>query len=732
MKSYFRISLSLLLIILNSLLAADLSFPADGTDIIGEPAIDFTALSLEELKNVEIISVSKKPEKISSAAAAVFVITQEDIRRSGATTIPDALRLAPGVQVARINTQGWAVSVRGFGDVYSNKLLVLIDGRSVYTPIFSGVFWDEQDMVLEDIERIEVIRGPGSTLWGANAVNGVINIITKHTEDTQGGLIAAGGGAHERFFGSLRYGDILGNDARYRVYAKYFNRDQLGEADADISPNSRQYNILLEDSLTDNWHSARAGFRIDWMPFFTDSFTFQGDVNTNRDDMKMEGTVLDPVYETSVIEGGYLMGKWRHKFSETSDALFQIYYDRTRRDSLQAKYDVNIFDMDFQHRFAPGTCHEMTYGFGYRFISDEIENFNFMFFDPSSREQYLLSAFVQDEIQVVADRLRVTVGSKFEHNDFSGLEIQPSLRFLLTLENRHSLWGAVSRAVRVPGRVEHDGLTVGRISSVKVLPSRKEAVESTLTEGKNQPDSDKSGSDDADKAIAVSSGSTTIMIDTRRGTEDFDSEEVLASELGYRFQPGTRLWVDATVFYNKYKNLKTSEKSISIGSASENDKPWKDNGFVSSPYIQNMLYTDNQMDGESYGIEITADWHPADQWRITAAYSYLQLRMNLTGASTDEQTEAEIEGSSPRHQISVHSALDVTKNLELDLRLRYVDELAAKGTDSYTALDARLAWRPFRNLELSVTGQNLFEPGHSEFSDIEVERSVYGKAAWHF
>lgn len=707
-----RISLSVFLVIFFLWTAPGLSFPTEESDMIGKPAIDFTALSLEELKNVEIISVSKKPEKISQAAAAVFVITSEDIRRSGVTTVPDALRLAPGVQVARINTQGWAVSVRGFGDFYSNKLLVLIDGRSVYTPIFSGVFWDEQDMILEDIERIEVIRGPGSTLWGANAVNGVINIITRHTENTQGGLFTAGGGSEERFFGSLRYGDKLGNEARYRVYSKYFNRDQLDEA--DISVNKNLYNTVLEDSITDNWNSVRGGFRIDWAPFSTEFFTFQGDVYMNRDDMKMEGTVLDPVYETSRVEGGYVMGKWNHIFSETSDALFQIYYDRTRRDSLQAKYDIHTLDTDFQHRFVLGKRHECTYGLGCRFISDQIENFNFMLFTPESRHQYLFNAFVQDEIQVIPDRLNVTVGAKFEHNDFSGLEIQPSFRFLWNLENRHSVWGAVSRAVRVPGRVEHDGLTVGRISSVTISSFRKEGADA---EWKNEE-------------MPVSS--STIVIDTKSGTEDFDSEEVFACEAGYRFQPMRSLWVDAAVFYNKYKNLETSEKILISGSAIQNGKPWKDEGFISSPYYQNMLYIDNKMDGESYGIEFAADWRIADQWRMTAAYAYLQMCMHLTDASTDEQSKAELEGSSPRHQISLHSALDLTKNLELDLWLRYVDELSAYGIEGYTAMDARLAWRPFNNFELSLTGQNLFDPGHSEFSELETERSVYAKLAWHF
>ncbi len=673
-----------------------------------ESSIDFTMLSLEELKDVEIISVSKKPEKISQAAAAVFVITQEDIRRSGVTSIPDALRLAPGVQVARSNTQGWAISVRGFNGIHSNKLLVLVDGRSVYTPIYSGVFWDEQNTILEDIERIEVIRGPGSALWGANAVNGVINIITKNADKTLGGLISAGGPDHS--FVNLRYGDVLDNNIYYRVYGKYSCIEQLDDSIRDNWEGMQGHYILEEDLLTDNWHEFRGGFRIDWESQAThDSFTLQGETHATEDDMEMEeielvengdDTKMEPdnektitisVQEDSRIEGAHLLGRWQHTFSETSDSVLQIYFDHTERNSMQTKFAIDTFDLDFQHWFALGLRHEITWGLGYRFISDKLENFNYMGFDPKNCDQDLLSAFVQDEVQLVEDRLRLTIGSKFEHNDFTGLEIQPSIRFLWTPRERHSFWGAVSRAVRVPSRAESDGTMVVKLSPEKDI-----------------------------KAMSYNI-STAIEI----GTDSFDSEDVAAFEIGYRFRPAERLWLDLAAFYNRYNELQTKE----YGGSAE----WMLLLEELGPFDEDDLikYTDNNMDGETYGIEASADWQISGQWNLRFGYSYLQMCMHLTD-STDTESKSSIEGSSPRHQFSLRSSLDITKQVEFDMWLRYVGDLPAKSADSYITLDARLGWSPFKNLEFSVIGRNLTDKLHSEFSVFEVERSILGKVTWRF
>ena len=660
--------------------------------------IDFTALSLEELKNVEVISVSKKPEKIFQAPAAVFVITQEDIRRSGVTTLADALRLAPGVQVARTSTRGWAISVRGFNDLYSNKLLVMIDGRSVYSSIFSGVFWDTQDTLLADIDRIEVIRGPGSTLWGANAVNGVINIITKPAKETQGALITVAGGTKDHFIGSTRYGDILGEDAHYRIYAKLFTRDEMGEAGFEnTSERDEHVDVLTKDISTDAWMGIRAG-----------CLSVQGEAYANRDDTEAEEDSDFPgeTREDSRIEGGYLRGQWRHVFSESSDTLFRMYYDRDKRDTAEAKYSVNTFDFDFQHRLAAGKRHEVTWGVGYRFISDEIENFSFqsylVFFDPERRDQYLLSAFVQDRMEIIADRLQLTIGTKVEHNDFTGYEVQPDIRFLWTPWERQSFWGSVSRSVRAPARLDHDG-SIGIQFHRKVPPERPA--------GESEPD--------------YSDG---LVIETESGSESFDSEELIACQIGCRLQPADRFWLDLAAFYNRYKALKTSAAEHLVTSAESCEVDF----IPGMPHYVNRSYLENEMKGYSYGFELAADWQVTDGWRLSSAYAYLETDMRLTGNSMDTDAKSKIEGGSPRHQFSLRSSLNMTKKLELDLWLRYVDPLPAKQIDRYTALDARIAWRPGKNLELSVTGQNLLEHRHPEFSSLEVERSVYGKVAWQF
>ncbi len=669
---------------------------------------DFAVLSLEELKNVEIISVSKKPEKISEAPAAVFVITAEDIRRSGATSIPEILRLAPGMEVARIGTNSWAVSARGFNEFYANKLLVMIDGRSVYTPIFSGVFWDVQDTLISDIDRIEVIRGPGSILWGANAVNGVVNIITKKSRDTQGTLFTAGTGTREPGFGSIRYGGSSGKDASYRVYAKYFYRDSFDTPDEN-SPKAgdRYVKTSAENMFADNWQSFRGGFRFDWDPEPLNALSFQGEAYINRDDMTSSvfqtpsAVTLD---ETSEVTGGHLLGSWQHIFSDSSDATLQFYYDRTKRDSLQARYSINIFDADFQHRFVFASDHEITYGLGYRFISDQIEDFYLTSFDPKDRDQYLFSAFVQDEIRLIPDRLRLTIGSKFEHNDFSGFEIQPGIRLLWMPRKSHSLWAAVSRAVRSPARSDHDGLNV--------------------TEGFSEPTSGRvSGTAESSSGLNI--------VNAESGSDSFDSEDVIACEIGYRVQPAEGLWLDTALFYNRYRGLESTEKTSGEAAGLPGGK-WEivGDGIQLKPDKVIPFHQDNKMKGTTYGIELAADWQASDWCRLRASYSYLTMDMSLAGDSTDTRSQSEIEGSSPEHQFSLWSSLDITKHLELDVRLRYISELPAKNIDAYTATDARLAWKPFENIEFSITGQDIADSPHSEFSDLEVERSFYGKVEW--
>ncbi|MDM8549029.1 TonB-dependent receptor [Desulfobacterales bacterium HSG2] len=659
-----------------------------------DTSIDFTEFSLEELKDIEIISVSKKPEKLSGVSAAVFVITQEDIRRSGATSIPDALRLAPGVQVARDDLTDWEVIVRGFNKDFSNNLLVLIDGRSVYSPVFSGVYWDVQDTVLADIERIEVIRGPGATVWGANAVNGVINIITKSAKETRGGQVTALGGAKEGS-GSVRYGGTIGKETFYRAYVKYFNREGTDDADADDIDDIDDD----EESSSDNWRSLRGGFRMDRTPETGDernSFTIQGEAYINRYDTQYDRFLLSSPYVVQISHasdavGGHLLGRWRHACSETSETVLQFYYDHADKDydSASANGWVDTYDLEFRNRFSAFSRHEIVWGLGYRFITDKFfckdEDMIQVGMTPITLDQSLYSAFLQDEIRLIPDRLILTIGSKIEHNDYTGFEIQPSIRFLWTPKDRHTIWGAVSRAVRTPSRYERN------IKETSGIVTPDHPILEKLFPGK--------------------AGSVNVS-----GNEDLNSETLMAYEFGYRLKPSASLWLDTTAFYYDYDELIGYRQ----GEPHTKTEP--------SPHYVIPYYFKNNMKGEAYGVEIAADWQAVPWWRLRASYSYLKAKQY--GSVTGKDFEPE--GSNPNNQFSTRSFMDITKQLSFDLWLRYVDSLSENDVDSYITLDARLSWKPLENLELSVVGQDILEERHQEFSSFEIEREVYFKADWRF
>ncbi len=624
-------------------------FPSTGLSTLNS---DLTELSIEELMNIEVTSVSKKQQKLIDAAAAVFVITAEDIRRSGATCIPDLLRIVPGLEVARIDTNRWAITSRGFNNYYASKLLVMIDGRSVYTPLFSGVYWDVQDTLLRDIERIEVIRGPGATLWGANAVNGVINIITKSAKDTQGGLVTAGVGNEEEYFGSIRYGASLGEDVFFRSYAKYFKRDSSAFSSGD--------------SADDDWDAFRAGFRMDCRISDSDSLIVTGDIYTGDEGQ----TLLSGLADTVEVAGGNLSAHWNRIVSEASEMTIKGYYSRTEREDLLLREVRDTLDFDFQNSVRLGEVQEIVWGLGYRFTQDETFGSPVFSFDPDCRNDHLFSAFIQDEITLYDDQLQLILGSKFEHNDFTGFEIQPSIRVLWTPEEQHTIWAAVSRAVRTPSRSNHDmrlnGLVVGLGYNLW-------------------------------------------------GDEDFASEELLAYEIGYRITPVANASVDMAVFYNVYDNLLTNETG-------------------SIPLIRHF---DNKVRGNTYGVEVAANWGISEHWKVAAAYTFLQIQQHLDSSSTDI-TREDHEGDCPHNQINLRSYINLPHNLEFDQVLYYVDNLPAKDVGSYIRIDLRLGWHPTDKLEVSICGQNLFDRRHQEYGDgegiapTEVERSIYGKIIWQF
>lgn len=636
-------------------------------------AAELISLSLEQLMDIEITSVSKKSEKMSEAAAAIFVITQDDIRRSGATSIAEALRMAPGLHVARITSHEWVVTSRGFSSRFANKLLVLIDGRSIYTPLFSGVFWDVQDVLLEDIERIEVIRGPGASLWGANAVNGVINIITKKSNQTQGALLTAGGGIEERAFGSVRYGGKINDQTYYRAYFKYFDRDP--------------FTMPAGEDGHDQWSMKRGGFRTDWSPDSENTVTFQGDAYEGDIEQIFNLAAFVPPFSSAVrssgdVSGGNFLSKWQHEFSDTSSTELQFYYDNTKRKSFIIKEIRDTFDFDFQHRFVPLDRHDVLWGLGYRLSIDDITNSSFVAFTPDSRNDELFSAFFQDEFTFIEDVLSLTIGSKFEHNDYTGFEVQPSARLLWAPCEKHTFWGSVSKAVRIPSRFEHD-----MFSEIIAFP----------------------GDDGVINTPAIN------------GDINFDSEDLLAFEAGHRMKPIEKLTVDTAVFYNIYDHLRTFDLKSPFFNATP------------APHVVLPLHTTNNMEGESYGIEISNHFQLTDYWRISGSYSLFILQLHSLEFNQGLLNAEGDEGASPEQQFQIHSNLNLPGNFTFDAAWYYVGDVEDYQIDSYHRIDARLAWKPRADTEISLVVQNIFEARHLEFgpefltTPTEVERVIYAK-----
>jgi len=654
------------------------------TALAGETAATTNNTDLAQLANMDIselmqlkVSILGPSQTISEAPAAISVVRQEDIKRSGAQNIPEALRLVPGMDVAQLDASQWAVSARGFNDVFANKLLVMQDGRSIYTPLFSGVFWDVQGTMMEDIDRIEVVRGPGATLWGANAVNGVINIITRSAADTQGLLVSGGGGNQERGFGGVRYGGVVNSNVFYRVYGTYENHDATVLADGSNANNS--------------WQMARGGFRADWNPTDDNLLTFQGDGYAGWIN-QVFGTfnpLNPPTYTTSVqddmtADGANALGRWTHTFSDTADFKLQGYYDYTGRDAAIFNEQRHTFDLNFQHEFALGDRNHVIWGLGYRLTSDTEVNNPTVSFNPASKTLNLFSAFAQDEIALVKDRLRLTLGSKFEHNDYTGLEVQPGARLSWTPTEHQTFWASISRAVRTPSRAEE---------SITLMQSRQVAPNFFVP-------------------VTIS------------GSGAFESEEEIAYEAGYRTEPFKRLSLDLAAFYNDYTDLRSLQQN-----------PGNPTQFVLG----------NELRGDTYGVEASATWKVEDWWRVQPAYTLLHtdLRARPDGASPPDNTSvAYVEGSSPQNQFSIRSSMDLPHDVTFDLALRYVDKLPTYQVGSYFELDARLGWQITKNLEVALVGQNLLHDHHAEFgpsyintqngNKTEIPRSIYGTITWRF
>lgn len=666
--------------------ALAIALPAGAQDDTQKPR-DLANQSLEDLMNVEVTSVSKKEEKLSHIASAVFVITQEDIRRSGATNIPDLLRMVPGLDVAQVNGSTWAIGARGFNQQFSDKLLVIIDGRIVYTPNFAGTYWDTVDLPLENIDRIEVIRGPGGSVWGANAVNGVISIFTKKASEMRGGLVEADGGSLVQGAGVAEYGAKLSATTDATFYTKYFNQGAMTGLDGGNG--------------ADGWHMWRSGFRSDSAVTSKDNLTLEGELYAGREGElgyvlpSVTAPTLVGVPEQIDLDGGFLVIDWSHAHTAQTDSDLHIAYTRYDREDPQEPETRDTLTVDYKLHTALGDRQDLVFGAGYQISADAIGGSLSVFFVPASRSLQTVNTFAQDEIQAIPDRLYVTLGTKFEHNDYTGFNVMPSARVAWLPTPRQTVWAAVSRALRTPSRNDTN-LVVNLSSTVD------------------------------------SNGNVTLT--EFDGNPDFENERLIAYEAGYRLAFRSDLTLDVASYYNDYDNLQTTEPSTTF--------------FQNTPAPPHEVDTftyENLMYGETSGIEIAANWKVTPRWTISPGYALEELHLHTKPTSQDTITPFFMENGSPHQSAQLRSHFEITRSLAWDASAFFNDRLSHQGlTDdqvipAYTRVDTSLTWKFLEHASLSFVGQNLAQDHHLEFEDVfgsmqssAIKRSAYVRASWHF
>lgn len=651
-------------------------------DTLQKGGNEYLDMNLHQLMEITITSVSKKPQPLKDAAAAVFVITQEDIKRSGVTSIANALAMAPGINVARISSSRWSISSRGFPGIRSNKLLVMIDGRIVYSPSHSGTFWELQNTLLEDIDRIEVIRGPGGTLWGANAVNGVINIITSKVDETQGNIARVGIGTEEKFQAAARATAQLGEYTYGRIYGSFYDRDS----------NRISYLSPIGGGLdaNDDWQNGQIGFKVNSSDNNSEEWTVQGDLYKNSGNQIVAPYWIEsPPYLTykygkTKAEGGNLLGRWQRTFSGNNRLTVQSYFDYSKRDDDYYRDNIQTIDLDVQYEHSLSKRNNMIMGIGIRRVESD--------FDPSfqvtlqDQTDMLYSTFLQDEIVIFEDLLWLTLGTKYEQNDYTGNEWQPSGSLLWKPTPEQSVWTSVARAVRTPSIFEHTASIVAA-----VYPTPAGTVVKSLT-----------------------------------GNKDFESEIVLAYEAGYRWQIDPKLGIDLSLFYNEYDGL-----------------------YMLTPSGYDFSFT-NSADGNSFGFECVVDWNPTSKLNVTATYAFIEQEFfidEIVGVDTSSNTDM-LATSSPRHQASLRTSYQLFDQIQLNLWLRYTDSIRTRSSvalypnittlDDYFQLDANIIWTPIDNLEVMLAGQNLLNESQLQYLSenltppTEIERGVYLKMTYTF
>ncbi|MDT8068263.1 MAG: TonB-dependent receptor [Terriglobia bacterium] len=655
---------------------------ANATQNDQQTAKELKQLSLEQLSNIEITTTSKGPTNAFRAPAAVYVITAEDIRRAGVSTIPDALRLAPGVEVAQIDSNKWAIGIRGFGSRLSRSVLVLIDGRTVYTTLLAGTYWEVQDTLLSDIDRIEVIRGPGGTIWGPNAVNGVINIITKSASETHGTRVEVGGGNVQQGFANFRYGGATKGGFNYRVYGKWFTRGPM------YHPDGRNF---------DDWRGGQGGFRTDWNNGEKNHFTVQGDLYKQEDGESVVATSYTAPFSRIIdanahLSGGNILGRWTHGISDGNDIQVQAYYDRTNRHEPNFGDVRDTFDVDYvQH--ARITRNDFTFGFGARFSrGNDLQVVSGLTFSPAKRTDALITGFIQDEFAIVPQRLSLTIGTKLLHTNFTEFEPEPSARLLWTPNDKMTFWAAATQAVRTPSDAEHDFYLSGFLGLA--------------------PDG-------------------TPFFARFNANKDFRPEHMNGFELGYRQLISKKLFVDVASFYNHYSDLFSED--ITGG-------PYLETTPQPTHYLLPAEFGNGLM-GNTKGFEVSPEWRPTNFFRLRGSYSYLHMSIARSPNSIDIGTAPQIMGSSPQHQVTATSSFDLPSAFLLDLDFRFVSSLPAQKVPAYSTADARFSKQFDNGFRIALVGRNLLQPHHLEFGTdpgatanditlVGIRRSAYIELSW--
>jgi iron complex outermembrane recepter protein len=641
---------------------------------------DLTAKSLEDLMNVQVTSVSKKEEKLSRTAAAIFVISADDIQNSGAMNIPDLLRMVPGMNVAQINANTWAISARGFNAEFSNELLVMVDGRTVYVPTFGGVFWDVLDIPLIDIERIEVIRGPGAAIWGANAVNGVINIITKKAANTLGTTAVAGGGNIDQGFATAQYGGTFGENTDYRFYSKYLNQSDFpGPAGGKGG---------------DGWHDLSAGFRVDSNLSARDTLTLQGNLyrgNEGNPSLALLSVAspgpqqVDPIVNLS---GGFLQLVWDHTFSARSDISLQMSYDEYGRNDVLNE-TRNTINLDFQHHFLWGQRQNIVWGLNYRFSSSQTVGSLTISLNPADLNTQIAGSFIQDEIALLPDRLYLTVGTKLEHDYYVGFVLLPSIRMTWQPNAHQMFWTAVSRAARTPASVDiSERLNFGGVPGPGGVPVLFGLI----------------------------------------GNPHYKSEGAVTYEAGMRTMLLKRLSIDLSAFYDDYDHQGTVEPATPFFET-----------MPTPPHLFVPSINENLMHGETYGLEIAANWKISDRWTVSPGYAFEQIHMHLDPSSHDTGAVAAAEGSTPVSSAQLRSHVNFPHSLAWDTSAYFVGRLSDPQIPSYTRVDTLLSWHFREGMSVSLVGQNLIRDHHIEFIESTgaststlIKRSAFVKFTWQF